>query len=289
MESTRTLTKTGGITETGLKWIALVSMLLDHIHYFFGFTGWVPEWFSMVGRLAAPLFLFCLVEGFTHTRSRKKYFAKVYFLSAGMSLLLFFMAFAGVLVRPDGFYPANGMMTTFVILMIVWQGIDWLGQKRILPGLAAVILPLAWPFAAVGLVAVFPALEPSLGLLGYSFVPMWGTTGDSSWPVLAMGLVLYLFRKRRSVQVAAFSIYYLLYGVVYMLFMGYSLAPDFAWWQIFTRYYEIYGILAAPLMRWYNGRRGGGHKLLFYAFYPAHIYILYALSWSVYLLWNGVR
>ena len=289
MESTRTLTKTGGITETGLKWIALVSMLLDHIHYFFGFTGWVPEWFSMVGRLAAPLFLFCLVEGFTHTRSRKKYFAKVYFLSAGMSLLLFFMAFAGVLVRPDGFYPANGMMTTFVILMIVWQGIDWLGQKRILPGLAAVILPLAWPFAAVGLVAVFPALEPPLGLLGYSFVPMWGITGDSSWPVLAMGLVLYLFRKRRSVQVAAFSIYYLLYGVVYMLLMGSALAPDFAWWQIFTRYYEIYGILAAPLMLWYNGRRGGGHKLLFYAFYPAHIYILYALSWGVYLLLNGVR
>ena len=286
MESTRTLTKTGGITETGLKWIALVSMLLDHIHYFFGFTGWVPEWFSMVGRLAAPLFLFCLVEGFTHTRSRKKYFAKVYFLSAGMSLLLFFMAFAGVLVRPDGFYPANGMMTTFVLLMIVWQGIDWLGQKRILPGLAAVILPLAWPFAAVGLVAVFPALEPPLGLLGYSFVPMWGITGDSSWSVLAMGLVLYLFRKRRSVQVAAFSIYYLLYGVVYMLFMGYSLAPDFAWWQIFTRYYEVYGILAAPLMLWYNGRRGGGHKLLFYAFYPAHIYILYALSWGVYLLLN---
>ena len=286
MESTRTLTKTGGITETGLKWIALVSMLLDHIHYFFGFTGWVPEWFSMVGRLAAPLFLFCLVEGFTHTRSRKKYFAKVYFLSAGMSLLLFFMAFAGVLVRPDGFYPANGMMTTFVLLMIAWQGIDWLGQKRILPGLAAVILPLAWPFAAVGLVAVFPALEPPLGLLGYSFVPMWGITGDSSWSVLAMGLVLYLFRKLRSVQVAAFSIYYLLYGVVYMLFMGYSLAPDFAWWQIFTRYYEVYGILAAPLMLWYNGRRGGGHKLLFYAFYPAHIYILYALSWGVYLLLN---
>ena len=53
MESTRTLTKTGGITETGLKWIALITMVLDHIHYFFGFTGWIPEWFSMAGRLAA--------------------------------------------------------------------------------------------------------------------------------------------------------------------------------------------------------------------------------------------
>ena len=42
----------------------------------------------------------------------------------------------------------------------------------------------------------------------------------------------------------------------------------------------------APLMLWYNGQRGGGHKLLFYAFYPAHIYILYALSWGLYLLLN---
>ena len=51
METTRALTKTGGITETGLKWIALVTMVMDHIHYFFGFTGMIPEWFSMVGRL----------------------------------------------------------------------------------------------------------------------------------------------------------------------------------------------------------------------------------------------
>ena len=30
----------------------------------------------------------------------------------------------------------------------------------------------------------------------------------------------------------------------------------------------------------YNGQRAGGHKRLFYAFYPVHIYILYALSWG---------
>ena len=101
-----------------------------------------------------------------------------------------------------------------------------------------------------------------------------------------MGLVLYLFRKRRGVQVAAFSVYYILYGVVYMAAIASAMAPDFVWWQLFTQYYEIYGILAAPLMLWYNGRRGSGHKLLFYAFYPAHIYILYALSWGLYLLLN---
>ena len=222
-----------GITETGLKWIALVTMVLDHIHYFFSFTGQVPEWFSMVGRLGAPLFLFCLVEGFTHTHSRRRYFAKVYIISTFMSALLFLMAYGGVLVRPDGFYPLNGIMTTFVILMVIWQGIEWLGEKKILLGLAAIILPLAWPLIASGLSVRFPALAGPVGFLCYSFVPMWGITGDSSWLVLVMGLILYLFRKNRKIQVAAFCVYYLLYGVVYMGWMA-SFLPDFTWTQLFT-------------------------------------------------------
>ena len=53
-----------GLTGTALKTIALVLMVMDHIHYFFEFTGVVPEWFSMLARLSAPLFLFCTVEGF---------------------------------------------------------------------------------------------------------------------------------------------------------------------------------------------------------------------------------
>ena len=59
-----------GLSSTALKEIALALMLLDHIHYFFAFTGAVPEWFSMLGRVSAPLFLFCTVEGFAHTPAR---------------------------------------------------------------------------------------------------------------------------------------------------------------------------------------------------------------------------
>ena len=132
-----------GLTSTGLKTIALVLMVLDHIHYFFGFTGWIPEWFSMLGRLSAPLFLFCLVEGFSHTHDRRRYFMKVYAIHLLMSGLLLLMLCGLLPIRPDGFYPMNGMMTSFAILMIVWQGIDWLGEKRYLRGLAAVTLPLA--------------------------------------------------------------------------------------------------------------------------------------------------
>ena len=97
--------RTRGLSATALKWIALVLMVLDHIHYMFAYTGRVPDWFSMLGRLSAPLFLFCLTEGFAHTHDRKKYFIKVYLIHLLMSGLLFLMI-AGLLpVRPDGFYP----------------------------------------------------------------------------------------------------------------------------------------------------------------------------------------
>ncbi len=41
--------RTRGLSASGLKWIALGLMVLDHIHYFFAYTGWAPEWFSMAG------------------------------------------------------------------------------------------------------------------------------------------------------------------------------------------------------------------------------------------------
>ena len=60
--------------------------------------------------------------------------------------------------------------------------------------------------------------------------------------------------------------------------------PGFSLAQMFTQYYEWFGAFAGLLMLCYNGRRGAGHKGLFYVFYPAHIYLLYALSWAV-LVW----
>lgn len=274
-----------GLTSSGLKWIALVLMVLDHIHYFFSFTGWIPEWFSMLGRLSAPLFLFCAVEGFTHTRSRKKYFLKVYSLSVLMTGVLLLMNVFGLLVRPDGFYPMNGMMTSFAVLMIVWQGLDWLGEKRYLRGLAAVLLPLAWPVLMTALLSGAPALRLPLAVIGFTLAPTWNFSPDACLPVLVSGILLYLFRKNRCRQVAVFVLFELLYDLVYVYSICAQL-PGFHWTQMFTMYYEWYGAFAGILMLCYNGRRGGGHRGFFYIFYPAHIYGLYALSWMLYLLVN---
>lgn len=279
------LARTRGLSASGLKWIALVLMVLDHVHYFFGYTGMVPEWFSMVGRLSAPLFLFCLTEGFSHTHDRRKYFIKVYAIHLLMSGLLFLML-CGVLVRPDGFYPMNGMMTSFAILMIVFQGMDALAEKRWGPGLAAVVLPLAWPLLAGTLMGMVPALQMPLSVLGYTLLPMWNSNPDAGIGTIVTGILLYGFRKNRKVQAGVFAGFTLFYYFLYPLLV-FSRSPEFHWTMMFTTAYEWYGALAALLMLCYNGERGRGPKRFFYAFYPAHIYILYALSWAAYPLLAG--
>ena len=249
-----------GLSGAALKWTALLLMVLDHIHYIFGFTGRIPEWFSMLGRLSAPLFLFCLAEGFAHTHNRKKYFAKVYAIHLLMSGLLFLTICSVIPVRPDGFYPMNGMMTSFSILMVVFQGIDWLGEKRWGPGLAAVILSLGWP------------------LLAGTFLPMWNSNPDAGIGTILMGILLYSFRKNRRVQAGVFAGFTLLFDFLYPLLV-FSQSTEFHWTMMFTMAYEWYGVFAVLLMLRYNGRKGGGPRGFFYLFYPAHVYCLYAASW----------
>ena len=111
MEETLQLQQTErkkGLSTAALKWIALGLMVLDHIHYFFGFTGWVPEAFTMLGRLSANLFLFCVVEGFAHTHDRKRYFLRIWAIGAAMGAVLTAFMFVPALQRPDGFWAWPG-------------------------------------------------------------------------------------------------------------------------------------------------------------------------------------
>ena len=50
--------------------------------------------------------------------------------------------------------------------------------------------------------------------------------------------------------------------------------------------WSIFAVFAAPLIFCATHSRIKINRWFFYAFYPAHIYILYALSWGLYLLLN---
>lgn len=65
-----------------LKLLALIAMILDHITEVLGWGGWniLPinaTYLRYIGRISYPIFAFCIVNGWTHSRDRKKYFLRI--------------------------------------------------------------------------------------------------------------------------------------------------------------------------------------------------------------------
>ena len=275
-----------GLSDTSLKEIALALMVLDHIHYFFSFTGAVPEWFSMLGRVSAPLFLFCTAEGFAHTHDRRTYLLRLWAMGAGMGLVQFAIGI-GLGRRADGFYPMNGILRDLTVACLLWQGIDWLRQRRLGRALALVGgVGVLWPAVSLALVAALPpAGQLPLYFLSWTVLPNWAFSTDGGvWFILG-GVLLYALRGRRKIQVlawAAWAFWIDMGSVSYLLRMGGGISLG----QAMLLSYQWMEVFAAPLMLLYNGQRGAGHKQLFYWFYPAHVYGLYAVS-CVWILFRG--
>ena len=59
---------------TMLKLIAMFSMVLDHVG-----DNFFPEqiWMRALGRIAMPIFAFCLAEGYSHTHDKKRYLLRM--------------------------------------------------------------------------------------------------------------------------------------------------------------------------------------------------------------------
>ena len=89
------------LSGAGLKWIAMASMLLDHIGAVL-VPGNTAAYYALriIGRLAFPLFCFLLVEGFYHTSNVYRYGAGLV-LFAFLSEVPFDLALFGRLWAPE--------------------------------------------------------------------------------------------------------------------------------------------------------------------------------------------
>ena len=111
--------------------------------------------------------------------------------------------------------------------------------------------------------------------LSWTVLPNWAFSTDGGIAFLLGGVVLYALRQHRNAQVlvwAAWALFTDLGSVVWLLQSGWGLG------RLLLTCYQWMEVFAVPLMLLYNGQRGAGHKKLFYWFYPAHVYVLYAAS-----------
>ena len=240
--------KKPGLTGSHLKWIAIITMLIDHIGYALLEVGLLPQissavlagnsfdflpadyhfWYNFdlvlrfIGRLAFPIFCFLLVEGFLHTTSIKKYALRL-----GLFALISEVPFD--LAVYNSFFDLssqNVFFTLFIGLIVLWC------MQYFEETLPVHMVPLRYLAAITGML-----------------IAHFLQTDYSAFGVLLI-VLLYELRTNRKWQCIA--------GAILMLFKSYT------------------GPLAFLFIFFYNGERGRQlPKYFFYAFYPVHLLMLY--------------
>lgn len=69
-----------------IKIIAALTMLIDHAGLIL-FPG--QYWMRIVGRIAFPLFAYCIAEGYRYTRHRLRYFLQIFLLGIGCQIVYY--------------------------------------------------------------------------------------------------------------------------------------------------------------------------------------------------------
>ena len=125
-----------------LKYIAFLSMLIDHANKALmyplvtenGFLRYVSDVFDILGRVAFPIFMFFLVEGFFKTGNRFKYLLNLIVFGI-ISEIPFDLFQSAVLFQPNS---NNVMFTLALALVMIWV-IDELKVPK-----SYIIPPVLW-------------------------------------------------------------------------------------------------------------------------------------------------
>ena len=158
------------MSTTALKIIACISMLVDHVGLVF-FPGQLI--FRLVGRLAFPLFCYCMTVGMVYTKNIKKYLMRL-LVFAFVSQVIYIFAFYGEL-KTGEIAKLSVFFTLLLSLLAVWgfkEGKYWLFAVSVLLSL---IFDVDYSAYGIVLVLLFYLCrnKPALGaaLFVVSFMP----------------------------------------------------------------------------------------------------------------------
>lgn len=125
------------INRNVLKWIALLTMLIDHIGYIFLAKPECQDLymvFRAIGRISFILYAFLLVQGYISTSDRKKYLCRV-IIFALLSEIPFDLAFYGSIC----YVSAQNVMFTLAIGIIALYFYDKYEQNIVMVGITVII------------------------------------------------------------------------------------------------------------------------------------------------------
>ena len=282
------------LSNANLKYIGSIAMLLDHIWFYF--PEQTPILFHWIGRIAAPLFLFCLAEGMRHTKNRNLYLCRL----LGMNLLMIILC---EFFHLEQNFIGDLFQTALLIdLYITWKENESCRKWKLVIYLLSQILSASIIiFCAEMLEGLSNELHLFVSLLCCSSLII--TEGGILFVLLG---VCYYFANKQTVWILTITslfvvVYYLLHytpcasvAITYTaILLGRPIAIFF---QITLHYFfHYYGwkqltnisifslecqwmmIFSFIPICFYQGEHGKQNKWLFYFFYPAHLVLLSVL------------
>ena len=268
---------------TALKLIALLAMLLDHVAEFIPGT---PYWFHYIGRIAAPIFMFCLVQGFEHTSDKIKYLKRLYFGSVVMGIL---NAATSMILPENGIALENNFFATLFLLGLIITIIekkknnDKDTNQLIIFAVIAQVVSIVLCFVVEALARAIEAegaVGAAFGLfvrenashLVNGFIPNVIFT-EGGYLLLVFGFMMYYYKNKKKAMPIIFAYMCVVYAIIVLMSYGAKgLLSEV------NGGYQWMMILATPFFYLYNGERGKGLKYLFYIFYPLHLIALFFIG-----------
>lgn len=236
MTTTQPLVKTN-LDTNFLKLIAIISMVFDHVGSVF-----FPEYraFRWIGRLAFPIFCYCMTIGLMYTHDVKKYLLRLA-IFALVSQPFYVLAKNQNNIM-ENLTNWNIFFTLFISLLAMWgfRARKW------------------WLFVAGVLV---------IGLFNF----------DYSLMGIELMLIFYLCRQK---PLLGAGLYVLLYTPA--VFFGSGLDDPNALilgGQAFG--FELFALLAMPLIFLNTKVKPRIPKWFFYGFYPAHLAVIALVRWGM--------
>ena len=225
-----------------LKWLALLSMVLDHLRY----VGYSADWLYVPGRLAFPWFCLAMAANLARTTTITT--------SGQWRYLGWLMLFSAVSEIPYRLFLPNpdtlNVMPTLALGLLVARGWrDRTLQSRLLGVLALVLAALFWDRLMFGFFGVLLPLAMLLVIRRpwyFALLPGLVCLASNQWQVL-----YYSIRLGNHVAMAAVATC--------------LIAP---WLGLFLLRHAQ-GVKAPPMRRWA------------YALYPLHFLVLLAIHQAV--------